>query len=46
MQVLHFTELGFYELNTYVLWLTSFSGKMIIYAFLLEFFSYFRKREW
>ena len=34
VQVLYLTEHGFYELHTDVLWLTSFSGEMIIYVFL------------
>ena len=34
MQVLYLTEHGFYELHADVLWLTSFSDEMIIYAFL------------
>ena len=38
VQVLHLTEHNFYELHTYVLWLMSFSGEMIIYAFFLGFF--------
>ena len=37
---------GFYELHIDVLWLTSFSGKMIIYVFLLGFFSHSRQKEW
>ena len=45
MQVLHLTKHGFYELHTDV-WLTSFSDEMVIYAFLLGFFSLSRQKEW
>ena len=44
MQVLHLTKHGFYELHTDV-WLTSFSDEMVIYAFLLGFFSLSRQKE-
>ena len=40
VQVLHFTEYDFYELHADVLWLTSFNGEMVIYAFLLWFCSH------
>ena len=40
VQVLHLIEHYFYELHTDVLWLMSFSGKMVIYSFLLGFFSH------
>ena len=46
MQVLHLTEHGFYKLHTYVLWLTSFSSEMVIYAFHLGFSSHSHKKEW
>ena len=46
MQVLHFTEHGLHELHTDVVWLTSFSGEMDIYVFLLEFFSSSHQKEW
>ena len=46
MQVLHLTEHDFYDLHTYVIWLTSFTGKMVIYAFLLRFSSPSRQKEW
>ena len=39
MQVLHLTEHDFYELHTNAWWLTSFSGDMVIFVFLLRFFS-------
>ena len=39
VQVPHLIEHGFYEMHTDVLWLTSFSGEMVIYAFFLGFFS-------
>ena len=29
-----------------ILWLAGNSGEMVIYAFLLGFFSYFRQKEW
>ena len=37
-EVLHLTEHGFYELHIDVVWLTSFSGEMVIYAFSLIIF--------
>ena len=46
VKVLHLIEHGFYELHTDVLWLMSFSGEMVIYVFLLEFFSPSRQKEW
>ena len=46
MQVLHLTEHDFYELHTDVSWLTSFSGQMVINAFLLGFYSPSLKKEW
>ena len=46
MQVLHLTEHGFYEMHTNIVWLTSFSGEMIIYDFLLGFSSPSRQKEW
>ena len=46
VQVLHLTEHGFYELHTDVEWLTIFSGEMVIYAFLLGFFSHFCQKVW
>ena len=46
VQVLHLTEHGFYELHTDVVWLASFSGEMIVYAFLLGFFSPSCQKEW
>ena len=46
VQVLHLTKYGFYELHIDVLWLTSFSGEMVIYAFFLEFSSTSRRKEW
>ena len=45
VQVLHLTKHSFYELHTDVLRLTSFSGEMVIYAFLLGFFSPSRQKE-
>ena len=45
MQGLHLIEHGFYELHTDV-WLTSFSGEMIIYVFLLGFFNHSCQKEW
>ena len=45
MQVLHLTEHDFYELHIDILWLMSFSSEMVIYAFLLGFFSPCEK-EW
>ena len=45
VQVLHLTEHGFYDMHTDV-WLTSFSSKMFIYAFLLWFFSHSHQKEW
>ena len=44
--MLHFTEHCFNELHTDVLWLTSFSGEMVIYAFLLGFSSPSCQKEW
>ena len=41
MQVLHLTKHCFYELHTNV----SFSGEMVIYIFLLEFFSLSHQKE-
>ena len=38
MQVLYLTKHGFYELYTDVVGLTSFSGEMVIYAFLFGIF--------
>ena len=46
MQVLHLTKHGFYELQIDVLWLTSFSGEMVIYAILLGFSSPSLQKEW
>ena len=46
MQVLHLIKHGFYELHIDVLWLNSFSSEMVIYAFLLGFYSPFRQKEW
>ena len=46
VQVLHPIEHGFYELHIGVVWLTSFSGEMVIFAFLLGFFSHSRQKEW
>ena len=46
VQVLHLTKHGFYELHTDVLWLMSFSGKMVIYVFFLVFSSPSRQKEW
>ena len=37
VQVLYLIEHDFCELHTDVMWLTSFSGEIVIYAFLLEF---------
>ena len=45
MQVLHLTKHGFYELYIDILWFISFSGEMVIYAFLLEFSSPSRKKS-
>ena len=39
VQVLHLTAHVFYELHIDVVWLASFSSEMVIYAFLLGFFS-------
>ena len=44
VQVLYLTEHGFYDMHTDV-WLTSFSSKMVIYTFLLGFFSPSYKKE-
>ena len=46
MQVLHLTEHNFYKLHKDVLWLTSFSGELVIYDFLLEFSSPSHQKEW
>ena len=46
MQVLHFIEHSFYELHTDVLWLMSFSGEIVIYAFLLGFSNPSHQKEW
>ena len=46
VQVLHLIEHSFYELHIDVLRLISFSGEMVIYAFLLGFFSPSRQKEW
>ena len=45
VQVLHLIEHSFYELHTYVLLLTSFSGEMVIYAFLVGFFLSFSSKR-
>ena len=37
---------GFYEWHTDVLWLTSFSGEMVIYASLLGFVSPSHQKKW
>ena len=44
--MLHLTEHDFYELHIDVLCLRSFSGEMVIYAFLLEFSSHSYQKEW
>ena len=44
--MLHLTKHSFYELHTNIIWLTSFSGEMVIYAFLLGFSSPSHKKGW
>ena len=46
MQVLDLTKHSFYELHIDVLWLTSFSSEIVIYAFFLGFFSPPSQKEW
>ena len=43
--MLHLIKHGFYELHTDVLWLTSFSGEMVVDAILLGFFLVFLAKK-
>ena len=40
------SQFGYAEAHKCYTWLVGFSGEMVIYAFLLEFFSHFRQKEW